>query len=233
MVATNSAGTSSGETLSFTTPPAVTGLLTKPASSLDQENITLNGEFDGNGMATTYHFEYGFDTSYGNVTPDKTVGATTGPTPISADIEEFNGFRTYHFRVVAENSFGKTEGNDETFVAPDPLNPGIANTKVVSVTPTTASVAAEINPNHWATIYLFEWGETSNYGTALPFSDPIGGLENESISVTGELTGLKPGSTYHFRAVAMNFKGTTDGENVIFTTRTCHASTPPSPTRSA
>jgi hypothetical protein len=218
VVANNSAGTSSGETLSFTTPPAVTGLLTKPASSLDQEDITLNGEFDGNGMATTYHFEYGFDTSYGNVTPDKSAGATTGPTQISADIGEFNGFRTYHYRVVAENSFGKTEGNDETFVAPDPLNPGIANTKVVSVTPTTASVATEINPNHWATIYLFEWGETSNYGTALPFSDPIGGLENESIAVTGELTGLKPGSTYHFRAVAMNFKGTTEGENVIFTT---------------
>jgi len=218
VVATNSQGTSKGENQSFKTLPAVTSLATKPASSLDQEDITLNAEFDGDGLETTYYFEYGLDTSYGNTTPEESAGVTNGPTQISADIDQFNGFRTYHYRVVAENSFGKTVGQDESFVAPDPLEPGIENTTVVSVTPTTATVSTDVNPNHWETIYLFEWGKTTAYGTDQPFSLPIGGLDNENITVTEEITGLEPGGIYHLRAVAMNFKGTTEGENVTFIT---------------
>jgi hypothetical protein len=218
VVATNSFGTSEGELQSFTTLPAVSGLATKPASDLDLDDITLNGEFEGQGLDTIYYFEYGFDTSYGSKTPAQSAGVTNGTTPVSADIEQFNGFRTYHYRVVAENSFGKTVGQDETFVAPDPEEPGIENTKIVSLTPTTAVVSTEVNPNHWSTIYLFEWGESTTYGTALPFSEPIGGLDNENITVTEEITGLKPGTTHHLRAVALNFKGTTEGPNVTFIT---------------
>ena len=40
-------GTSKGEDMTFTTHPAVTKLETKPATSLDQENITLNGRIPG------------------------------------------------------------------------------------------------------------------------------------------------------------------------------------------
>jgi hypothetical protein len=218
IVATNSQGTSEGETLSFKTLPAVSSLVTKPASSLDQEDITLNAEYDGDNLETTYYFEYGFDTSYGNNTPEETVGPTSGPTPLSAVIDEFNGFKTYHYRIVAENSFGKSFGQDETFTAPDPLNPGIQNTVVSSITPTTAAISAEVNPNHWETIYLFEWGKTTAYGNAVPFSLPIGGLDNEPIAVGDEMTGLEPGTIYHARAVAMNFKGTTEGEDITFIT---------------
>jgi hypothetical protein len=218
VVATNSQGTSRGEDQTFTTLPAVSGLVTKPASDIDQEDITLNAQFQGQGLETTYYFEYGLTSAYGQSTPKVSAGATSGSTPISAVIDEFNGFRTYHYRVVAENSFGKSVGNDETFVAPDPLNPGVENTKVVSVTPTSAKVSTEVNPNHWPTIYLFEWGETVNYGTALPFSEPIGGLDNENITVTTDIPNLQPGTIYHFRAVAMNFKGTTESPDIIFTT---------------
>lgn len=218
VVMKNAVGTSRGEDQSFTTRPAVTNLQTKPATSLDQDSVTLNGEFDGDGIETTYYFEYGFDTAYGSTTPLKSAGVTSGPTPVEAELEEFNGFRTYHYRVVAENSFGKTIGPDQTVTAPDPLEPGVQSTRIVSVTPTTATVSTEINPNHAATIYLFEWGETDNYGFALPFSDPIGGLDNENIPVSTEITGLKPGSVYHLRAVALNFKGTTEGEDIVLIT---------------
>jgi hypothetical protein len=152
------------------------------------------------------------------VSSETDAGVTSGATPISADIDQFNGFRTYHYRVVAVNSFGKTKGQDLTFVAPDTPMPGIGNTHPVSVTPTTAIVSTDVNPNHWQTIYLFEWGETHAFGTATPFSEPIGGLDNEPIEVTQELTGLTPGTTYFFRAVAANFRGTTEGEEMSFVT---------------
>jgi hypothetical protein len=218
LVAINSFGTSKGADMTFTTHPAVTALETKPASSIDAEDITLNAQFQGEGLDTKYFFEYGFTTAYGNETPEKDAGVTSGTTSIPAEIDQFNGFRTYHYRVVAINSFGETKGQDLTFVAPDTPKPGIENTRAISVTPTTATVSTEVNPNHWETIYLFEWGDTHEYGTATPFSEPIGGLDNEPIEITQELTGLKPGTIYFFRAVAANFRGTTEGEEVSFTT---------------
>jgi hypothetical protein len=218
VVAVNSFGTSRGSNMTFTTSPAVTGLVTKPASSIDLDNITLNAEFQGDGLDTKYYFEYGLTTEYGIKTPEKDAGVTGAATPISAEIDQFNGVRTYHYRVIAINSFGKTEGQDLTFVAPELEKPGIENTQSVSVTPTTATVSTEVNPNHWATIYLFEWGETHAYGTATPFSEPIGGLDNEPIPVSQKLTGLTPGTIYFARAVAANFRGTTEGEEISFIT---------------
>ncbi len=204
--------------MTFTTHPAVTALETKAASSIDPENITLNAQFQGDGIDTKYFFEYGLTTEYGSESAEVDAGVTSTATPISAEIDQFNGFRTYHYRVVAVNSFGKTRGQDLTFVAPDTPKPGIGNTRSVSVTPTTATVSTEINPNHWETIYLFEWGETDAFGAAVPFSEPIGGLDNEPIEVTREITGLTPGTIYVFRAVAANFRGTTEGEDVRFVT---------------
>jgi len=223
LVAKNSLGTSEGDDMTFTTHPAVTSLETKPATSLDLESISLNGQFQGDNLDTTYYFVYGFEAAakedeYEHKTPEQDAGVTGTTTPISFELEEFNGFRTYHYRVVAVNSFGKTVGQDETFVAPDPLKPGIENTTTISVAPTTAKVSTDVNPNHWETIYLFEWGETREYGSQTTFSEPIGGLDNEAVPVTQELTGLTPGKLYHFRVVAANFRGTTNGEDVTFTT---------------
>jgi hypothetical protein len=37
------------------------------------------------------------------------------------------------------------------------------------------------------------------------------------------VSGLEPGTTYHYRIVASNSWGTTDGEDVTFTTKGAHA----------
>ncbi len=218
VVAINSIGTSKGDDMTFTTHPAVTALETKPVSSVDQDSITLNAQFQGDNLDTKYFFEYGLTTAYGTNTGELDAGTTAGLTPAAAEITQFNGFLTYHYRVVAKNSFGTTKGQDLTFVAPEAPKPGIENTEAVTVTPTTATVSTDVNPNHWQTIYLFEWGETHEYGTATPFSEPIGGPDNEPIQVSQELTGLVPGTIYFVRVVAANFRGTTEGEEISFVT---------------
>ena len=60
----------------------------------------------------------------------------------------------------------------------------------------------------------FQWGETATYGNNTP---------SAGSKVTGEtfsqaLSGLTPGTTYHFRASAYNSAGTSYGADRTFTT---------------
>jgi hypothetical protein len=82
---------------------------------------------------------------------------------------------------------------------------------------TTATLNAAVNPNGFATTAKFQIGPNTGYGTdfAITLSPPNGNtLQNVSVS----LTGLNPGATYHFHAIATNSIGTTDGGDLTFTT---------------
>lgn len=59
----------------------------------------------------------------------------------------------------------------------------------------------------------FEWGETDAYGNTTPTEKKVTG---ETFSQV--ITGLSPGTTYHFRALADN-KGTAYGSDQTFTTK--------------
>lgn len=218
VVATNGTGTSRGFDESFRTPPAVAGLKTEPATEIGQQTVTLNGQFTGDGHDTEYFFEYGPTESYGQVSSTVDAGTTSGPTPISAPITTYFGYSTYHYRVVAENQFGKTVGKDRTFsTKPAPL-PGIEETSIEDVTPTSAHVSAMVAPNRWDASWLFEWGETTGYGTFTESEPILPGETTEYLPIEADITGLKPETIYHFRAVAFNFTGVTNGPDLVFRT---------------
>ncbi len=221
VVATNSLGTTKGTIQNFNTKKAVENLVTKPATSIDDETITLNAEFEGTGLATSFYFEYGPTTSYGQVSeeaPGTPAGVTTGATPVSSEIDEFEGFTTYHYRVVATNVNGTTVGNDETFQTPETPLPEVDNTAVSGVTSNAATFSAVINPNHWPTVYLFEWGQSTAYGSETLIGNPIDGLDNQGVPVQATVGNLTPGVRYHFRIVAINFAGVTNGPDLTFVT---------------
>src|SRR5262249_3750483 len=124
VVGENTTGISPGKVLSFETLPAVPGLATTAATDVTEEGFTLNGEFDGTGEDTTYFFEYGPTTAYGQEppAPPASVGSPTGVTPVSHPVTEFLGYTTYHYRLVAENAVGETRGQDmEVTTLPAPL----------------------------------------------------------------------------------------------------------------
>jgi hypothetical protein len=221
VVATNNLGTTKGGDQTFTTKPAVTNLLTLPATDISQESVTLNAEYSGNGEDTTYYFEWGPTTAYGRVT-DLPSGADAGspsiPAHLASVVTDFEGYTTYHYRVVASNGFGMTKANDQTFTTePAPL-PEIANTTAFDVGPTQATLAAEINPNRWTTSYVFEYGRTTAYELATPVGRTIDGHGNSGVPVSILVAGLAPGTVYHFRILATNFTGTTHSEDQTFTT---------------
>ena len=90
-------------------------------------------------------------------------------------------------------------------------------------------LSAEINPNFADTTYYFEYVDAADYnpsardpysaGTQVPV--PPGtdiGSSNTDQSASVDLTGLAATTTYHFRVVAINSVGTTDGADQTFTT---------------
>jgi hypothetical protein len=67
----------------------------------------------------------------------------------------------------------------------------------------------------------FDWGTTSAYGNSVPCASPPGSGASAA-AVSADLSGLAPGTTYHFRAVASNAAGTNLGADKTFATTACH-----------
>jgi hypothetical protein len=115
IVATNSAGASFGGDHTFTTPLALPTVTTLPATGVNSTTATLNGTVNPNGNATTYFFQWGTTTGYGNTTPAGSLPAGSSAVPVSAGLSGLNPNTTYHFRLVATNAGGRVEGADLTF----------------------------------------------------------------------------------------------------------------------
>jgi len=92
-------------------PVATTGSA-KPVAS---KSATLNGTVNPNGLATTYCFEYGKDTSYGSTTSQTDAGSGIDDVSASAKVTGLNDNTVYHFRLVAMNITGTAYGEDMTF----------------------------------------------------------------------------------------------------------------------
>src|SRR5207248_9008764 len=87
------------------------------SSSIAANSATLNGVVNPNGLEVTEcKLEYGTTTRYGSTaTCTPPPGSGTGNVAVSAAISGLSENTTYHFRIVAKNAGGTSEGADETF----------------------------------------------------------------------------------------------------------------------
>jgi hypothetical protein len=86
------------------------------------------------------------------------------------------------------------------------------------VSATAATLNGTVNPQGSATSYHFEYGTSSTYGSSTASQSAGSGTTDAAVSAG--LTGLTPGTTYHFRIVATNAVGTSVGVDKTFTTPT-------------
>jgi virginiamycin B lyase len=84
------------------------------------------------------------------------------------------------------------------------------------LTPSTATLSAAILPRGAPTTAHFELGRTTAYGTMTVAQDV--GNEDASTLVSAPVTGLEPGTTYHYRIVAKSAIGTAVGTDRTLTT---------------
>ena len=197
-------GGNQGQSQTFETGLAVTGLITKPATELQLEGATLNGSLDAESFETKYFFQYGVEESYGQTTAAQEVhGNAVEPVP-GVPIHGLLPNHTYHYRIVATNKFGTSYGQDETVKTPSA--PSIDAFSSSNVTASSAELHTQINPEGFQTTYRFEYGPTSAYGTSTASGEVGSGIVDESRSV--KLENLET-RVYHFRVVAENEWGTT------------------------
>jgi hypothetical protein len=198
-------------------PELVARATTKTAATLHGQIVSSNG-FD-----TTYYFEYGPTTAYGTSVPVPSVDiGTVKGIPVEATVTGLTPGTEYHARLVATNSAGTTYSEDRAFRTVPVA--AIQSEHVVNIGLEEATLQALIGPLGDDTLYHFEYGPTSAYGSTVPLYDAdvgVGSLKENLLQrelVAQRIGGLRPGTVYHYRAVATNALGTAYGEDRTFTT---------------
>jgi hypothetical protein len=147
---------------------------------------------------------------------------------VSASITGLTANTAYHFRIFATTAGGTTKGLDEPLKT-TPLAPAVETGAASSLTQTTATLNANVNPNGSnVTECQLEYGTTISYGSKASCS-PSPGSGSSPVDVSASITGLSASTTYHFRVSASTAGGTGTGKDAIFTT----AAVPPVPNPAA
>lgn len=105
-------------------------------------------------------------------------------------------------------------------VAPAPAHaagPPVVTTGLAgSLTPQSASVVGTVNANGVKTRYFFDYGTSRKYGSRTARQNAGAGAT--PLAATAGISGLRSNTTYHYRLVAVNAKGTSRGADRTFKT---------------
>jgi hypothetical protein len=122
LVAANAGGPASSATVPFTTDAAGPQVETIPAFALGSGTGALLGaRINPKNSPTTYWFEYGLTSTYGQSAPssqDADAGSGGQAAIQTQQVDGLAAGTVYHYRVVAENPVGQVVGEDMTFRTP-------------------------------------------------------------------------------------------------------------------
>ncbi|MFZ4707458.1 MAG: FISUMP domain-containing protein [Bacteroidales bacterium] len=211
--ATNSAGTSYGSELSFTTItlPTVT---TAAVTSITDVTATSGGNVSSDGGATVTARGVCWSISPNPATMESHTTDGTGTGSFVSNIIGLAAGTFYYVRAYTTNSAGTSYGNELTFTT---LSlPTVLTTAVTGITQTTATSGGNVTSDGGATITAKGvcWSISSN-PTIINDHTADGTGTGAFIS---NLTGLSPMTLYYVRAYATNSLGTNYGDQVSFTT---------------
>jgi phosphodiesterase/alkaline phosphatase D-like protein len=212
ITATNSNGAVNGLQGTFTTPARapITGV--SAATGLSTSTATLDGTVDPGGASTDWKFEYGVG-AYDQTATGTTLTGTTSQ-GVTKPLTGLLPGTTYQYRLVAQNSEGTTTSTG-TF-ATDIAAPTAVTGGASSITPRGATVSGTLNPGGDAATYVVEYGEDATYGQTTATANVADGTSDVAASRT--LSGLEPGTVYHYRLVVTNTAGVARGSDQTFTT---------------
>lgn len=111
-----------------------------------------------------------------------------------------------------------TNNDVGVYTTPSPGPPVIDGESSSNLGATSATLNAQVNPFGNDTTCHFEYGLTTAYGSTAPCTPSDLGSSFADQNASAMISGLAPSTMYHFRVVATNSAGTTDGTDMTFTT---------------
>jgi hypothetical protein len=228
--ATNTEGTETGDTVTFTTPVAnsLATVTTDGESNVTQTSATLLGSITNVGVPS--YTSRGFYWMQGTGTPDSgdntLIVSGTGTGQFSDGLTGLTASTTYSFRAFAINTQGTAYGDVEEFTTlssstpPTTYAPSVTTNAATSPTQNSIVMNGNVtnvgNPNYTVKGFVYITG------TGTPTTSNT--ITNETVVGTSAGTynalvlGLTSGQLYTYRAFATNTVGTAYGANVQFTT---------------
>jgi hypothetical protein len=231
--ATNSAGTSYGTEVTFTTSaatPVVATLSTTAITAIGQTIATSGGNITSDGGASITARGVCWSTSSGPVATGNHTTEGTGTGSFTSSLTGLTANTTYYVRAYATNSAGTAYGTELTFTTSSAtlVVPTLSTTAITAITQTTSTSGGNITSDGGASVTargvcwsLYDGPSTSDPKT----SDGFG-----TGTFISNITGLTPGTLYHVRAYAINSAGVSYGGDVTFTTSAVTTTVPGAPT---
>ena len=140
--------------------------------------------------------------------------------PYAHALSVFNGrdpngtWKLFVLSQSSENSGSIAGGWAITINRPSP--PAVTTGGVIRLSSTTATLTGTINAMGQPSSSSFYFGLTPIYSDAQPPQDAGNG--SSPVAATLSLTGLKPGTTYHYQLIEQNASGGTSSQDTTFTT---------------
>jgi hypothetical protein len=103
-----------GAPVTFTTSTAAPTITSEAVTHVTAEEATITAEISSGGLAGNYSLEY----EPGGATPEASLPASSAPVRVSQRISGLQPGSQYHYRFVAHNALGTSQGTREAFATP-------------------------------------------------------------------------------------------------------------------
>ena len=234
LVVKNATGGTLGADAEFETLAATAPVVeAEAASGVTPFVATLEATVNPEYQETTCKFEY--STAKSKLEHDEAVpfegcpaalGSGNGGVGTSVSLTGLTSKTTYYFRVVATNGTGASKGTVaepiSEFTTETTKAPIVESESSSHLTPSEATLKAQVNPEYQKTEVTFEYADEAQGGEEGLLEGRGTKVSARSLPALGtgqpaavNLTALTAGKTYYFRVIATNPAGTTENKGVI------------------
>jgi hypothetical protein len=190
-------------------------------SAITPNGVTISGTVDPQGDSADWRVQTSTDPACATDFTDqplKSISSSTTPVSVQADVTGLLPSEHYCVRILATNSAGSTTSEAKEFETLEAQPSQVFAAYAAPRTDTTARLNGYVNPEGSAATYRFEYSLDGSTWSALPDSQTS--EARRQIVVAGEVTGLQPATTYHYRFVVENDAGPVQSDEKDFETRT-------------
>jgi hypothetical protein len=215
--AINSAGTSYGNEVSFTTNSiSLPSVSTASASSITINSAVSGGNITNDGGSTVTERGVCYSTSANPTVSNSKIVSGNGTGTFTSNITGLTPGTTYFIRAYAVNSAGTAYGNEVSFTTKAIQPPTVSTSPATSITNNSAVTGGEVRDDGG--------GSVSERGICFSTSPAPVVTDNKVTGGSGTgvfvstISGLSLGTTYYVRAYAINQAGAAYGNEISFKT---------------